>query len=117
MSGKYIVTLKTQVGDRLVTFSSNTPGAFRVFLTDVVYRPIYNTFVGLIMYLPGHSLGWAIIIITLIIRLILLVPQHQMLTSQKKLQVLQPKIKEIQKKYKDDQAKLGAEMLALYKQE
>ena len=117
MSGKYIVTLKTPVGDRLVTFSSSTPGAFRVFLTDVVYRPIYNTFVGLITYLPGHSLGWAIIIITLIIRLILLVPQHQMLTSQKKLQVLQPKIKEIQKKYKGDQAKLGSEMLALYKQE
>lgn len=90
----------------MVTFTSSTPGTFRKALTDIVYRPIYNAFVGLITYLPGHSLGWAIIIITLIIRLILLVPQHHMLSSQKKLQVLQPKIKEIQKKYKDDQAKL-----------
>ncbi len=40
-----------------------------------------------------------------------------MLMSQKKLQVIQPKIKEIQKKYKDDQAKLGMEMLELYKKE
>ncbi len=106
MSGKYIVTLKTPVGERIITFTSSPPGTFRKVLTDIVYRPIYNTFVGLITYLPGHSLGWAIIIITLIIRLILLVPQHHMLSSQKKLQVLQPKIKEIQKKYKDDQAKL-----------
>lgn len=40
-----------------------------------------------------------------------------MLMSQKKLQVIQPKIKELQKKYKDDQAKLGVEMLELYKKE
>jgi YidC/Oxa1 family membrane protein insertase len=40
-----------------------------------------------------------------------------MLQSQKKLQVIQPKIKELQKKYKDDQAKLGMEMLELYKKE
>jgi YidC/Oxa1 family membrane protein insertase len=40
-----------------------------------------------------------------------------MLQSQKKLQVIQPKIKELQTKYKDDQAKLGMEMLELYKKE
>lgn len=40
-----------------------------------------------------------------------------MLESQKKLQIIQPKIKELQTKYKDDQAKLGMEMLELYKKE
>ena len=86
-------------------------------MTSIFYDPIYNFFVALLIFLPGHSLGWAIVIITIIIRLILLVPQHHMLTSQKKLQLLQPKIKEIQKKYKDDQSKLGMEMLELYKKE
>jgi YidC/Oxa1 family membrane protein insertase len=100
-----------------VTFENALPGGFRTLLTTIFYNPIYNFFVALLTFLPGHSLGWAIVIITLIIRLILLVPQHHMLQSQKKLQLIQPKIKEIQAKYKDDQAKLGMEMLELYKKE
>ncbi|HBY75396.1 TPA: hypothetical protein DEG21_06190 [Patescibacteria group bacterium] len=50
--------------------------------------------------LPDHNLGFAIIIVTLIIRLIILVPQHHILVNSKKMQTIQPKIKEIQKKYK-----------------
>jgi YidC/Oxa1 family membrane protein insertase len=93
------------------------PGAFRKLMTTLFYNPIYNLFVALLTWLPGHPLGWAIIIVTIIIRLILLVPQQHMLESQKKLQLLQPKIKDLQAKYKDDQSKLGMEMLDLYKKE
>lgn len=116
-TGKYIITAKTPLGDRIVTLNLSQPGTIRSTLSSLFYEPIYNLFIALITFLPGHSLGLAIIIITLIIRLILLIPQHHMLMSQKKLQVIQPKIKEIQKKYKDDQAKLGMEMLELYKKE
>jgi YidC/Oxa1 family membrane protein insertase len=115
--GKYLITVKTPEGDRTTSFTLSRPGTFRSALTTLVYNPIYNLFVALLTWLPGHSLGWAIIIITVIIRLILLVPQQHMMESQKKLQVIQPKIKELQKKYKDDQAKLGMEMLDLYKKE
>ena len=86
-------------------------------LSTLVYEPIYNLFVALLTWIPGHSLGWAIIVITLIIRLILLVPQQHMLESQKKLQKIQPKIKAIQKEYKGDQAILGQKMMELYKTE
>ena len=86
-------------------------------ISTLVYEPIYNLFVALITWIPGHELGWAIIIITLIIRLILLVPQQHMLESQKKLQKIQPKIKAIQKEYKSDQALLGQKMIELYKTE
>ncbi len=115
--GKYNITMGTPVGERGITFDLSQPGSFRNLLTQAFYNPIYNLFVALLTFLPGHSLGWAILIITLIVRLILLVPQHHMLQSQKKLQVIQPKIKELQKKHKDDQAKLGMEMLELYKKE
>lgn len=98
-------------------FEMEEPGIIRSTLSTLIYQPIYNFFVALIEYLPGHSLGWAIIIITLIIRLILLVPQHHMLESQKKLQILQPKIKKLQEEHKDDQATLGMKMLELYKKE
>ena len=116
-SGKYVINVNTPLWIRTVIFAVDEPGSIRSLLTNVVYNPIYNLFVALLTFIPGHSLGWAIVIITLIVRLILLVPQHHMLQSQKKLQVIQPKIKEIQAKYKDDQAKLGMEMLELYKKE
>jgi YidC/Oxa1 family membrane protein insertase len=115
--GKYVFTLSTPFWERVVSFDLQEPGTFRSLLTMIIYDPIYNLFVALLTFLPGHTLGWAIFIITLIIRFILLVPQHHMLQSQKKLQVIQPKIKELQTKYKDDQSKLGMEMLELYKKE
>jgi membrane protein insertase Oxa1/YidC/SpoIIIJ len=48
----------------------------------------------------NYSLFWAIIIVTVIIRSILLYPQHKMMVSQAKMQTVQPKIKEIQEKHK-----------------
>ncbi len=116
-AGKYIITVTTPLGARTVSFEMEKPGAFRSFLSFTVYQPIYNLFVALITFLPGHSLGWAIIIVTIIIRLILLVPQHHMLQSQQKIQKIQPKIKALQKEFKTDQAQLGMKMMELYKQE
>lgn len=116
-TGKYLVTLKSEIGDRTVAFGVSQPGIFRSLLSRVVYEPIYNLFVALLTWVTGHSLGWAIVIITLIIRLILLVPQQHMLESQKKMQIIQPKIKALQKEYKDDQAQLGMKMMELYKKE
>jgi len=48
----------------------------------------------------GYSLGFAIILVTIIVRLLLVYPQHRMLLNQKKMQVIQPKIKAIQEKHK-----------------
>lgn len=115
--GNYIVTLKAPVGERQVAFVMSQPGIFRSTLAKIIYEPIYNFFVALLTWVTGHSLGWAIVIITIIIRLILLVPQQHMLESQKKMQILQPKIKALQKEYKDDQAQLGMKMMELYKKE
>jgi membrane protein insertase Oxa1/YidC/SpoIIIJ len=116
-AGKYSVAVHTPYGERGIFFTMSAPGFFRSTLSTLVYEPIYNLFVALLTFLPGHSLGWAIIIVTFIIRLILLVPQNHMLEGQKKLQKLQPKIKALQKEYKDDQATLGMKMLELYKTE
>jgi YidC/Oxa1 family membrane protein insertase len=115
--GNYVVTMKTSLGDRTTAFTLSSPGSFRQMASTLIYQPIYNLFVALLTWIPGHELGWAIIIITLIIRLILLVPQQHMLESQKKLQKIQPKIKAIQKEYKDDQAVLWQKMMELYKKE
>lgn len=116
-TGKYLVSMKTPSWDRTISIDVTLPGSFKSGITTLVYEPIYNLFVALLTWIPGHSLGWAIIIITIIIRLILLVPQQHMLESQKQLQKIQPKIKAIQKEFKWDQAVLGQKMMELYKKE
>jgi hypothetical protein len=65
----------------------------------LIYAPIYNLFSWLISVFSG-SIGWAIITITVIIRLLLIYPQQKSMVSQRKLQDLQPKIKKLQEEYK-----------------
>lgn len=90
---------------------------FNSFFSSVFFAPVYNLLVFLIWSLPGHNLGLAIIVVTLIVRLIVLVPQHHILVNWRKMQSIQPKIRDIQEKYKWDQAKIGMELLELYKKE
>ena len=66
--------------------------------------------------MPGHDLGIAIILLTIIIKLLLLPLSKQSLKSQKALQDLQPKIEEIKRKYKDKKEEMGKAMMQLYKE-
>lgn len=80
------------------------------------YAPLYNLTI-FFLKLFNNSLGWAIIAITIIIRLLLVYPQHKMMVSQRKLQAIQPKIKAIQEKHKWNPQVLWVEMMKLYKDE
>jgi YidC/Oxa1 family membrane protein insertase len=80
------------------------------------YAPVYNLMIFLLS-LFNWVFWWAIITITIIIRLALLWPQQKMMMSQRKLQAIQPKIKEIQEKYKWQQQVLGVKLMELYKTE
>jgi len=100
-----------------VTVSVAKAGWFRLFFRTVFYNPVYNLLAALILIFPGYSLGFAIVAITIVIRLILLVPQQHMLVSQRRMQVIQPKIKAIQETHKGDQATIGMKMMELYKKE
>ena len=61
------------------------------------------------------SYGWTIVILTILIKGLLWVPQAKANLSMKKMQLLAPKLKELQEKYKEDPAKLNTEMMKLYK--
>ncbi|OIP53102.1 hypothetical protein AUK10_02850 [Candidatus Gracilibacteria bacterium CG2_30_37_12] len=115
--GKYEFSLtvdgKTSYTDTL----GEVPGFLRSLFRNLFYAPIYNLFAFLIATIPGYSFGLAIILVTITIRIILLVPQHHILANSKKMQAIQPKIKELQEKYKGDQAKIGMELMNLYKTE
>ena len=64
--------------------------------------------------------GWAIILLTLVVRLILWIPsQHsykQMKDTQSKMKIINPRMETLKKIYKDDPQKLNEEMLKLYKE-
>ena len=84
---------------------------------NFLYYPLFNSLILIYNYLPGHDFGLAIIVLTIIIRIILYPISVKALNSQKVLQKLQPQMKEIQEKYKDDKEKQTKEILELYKRE
>lgn len=83
----------------------------------VLYQPIFNFLVFLYNVIPGHDIGIAIIILTIVIKLILLPLSIQATKSQKALQDLQPKMKKIKNQYKDNKQKQSAALMELYKNE
>ncbi len=83
----------------------------------ILFQPLLNGLVLLYVFLPGHDLGTAVIILTLLIRLLLHPISAKGLKSQKVLSSLQPKIKEIQEKFKGDRAQQSAAMMELYRKE
>ncbi|MFA4937062.1 MAG: YidC/Oxa1 family membrane protein insertase [Patescibacteria group bacterium] len=88
---------------------------FQIF-TTIFYQPLFNLLVWL-YNLTGSNIAIAIILLTVIIKLVLYPFSKQSLKSQKALQDIQPKINELKTKYKDDKEKMTKEMMALYKQE
>lgn len=84
--------------------------------TTIIYQPIYNALIFFASILPGYNLGLAIILLTILIRSILLFPNHKALKSQKKLQSIQHKISALKDKHGDDQQKIAQETFAIYKE-
>jgi len=59
--------------------------------------------------------GWAIILFTLLVKLILFPLSYKGMMSMQKLKDLAPKMKELKEKYKGDPAKMNAQMMEMYK--
>jgi len=85
----------------------------QIFIT-LFYQPILNLLVFLYNIVPGHDIGIAIILMTIIIKLILMPLSKKSLESQKALQVLQPKIEKIKETYKENKEEMSKRIMALY---
>lgn len=84
--------------------------------TSLFLKPIYNTVVGFLNLIPGHDIGIAIILTTILIKLILLVPNLSSQKSSYLMREAQAEIEELRKKHKDDKKKLSEETMRLYKE-
>ena len=90
-------------------------------LTDVVEYGLITFFAKPVFLLLDwlYSLlgnwGWAIIGVTLVVRIILFPLSYKGVMSMQKLKDLTPKMKEIQEQYKGDPQKMQAQLMQLYK--
>ncbi len=82
----------------------------------VFYNPIYNALVAFIALVPGSNVGIAVILVTIVIRLILLPFSLSAARTQRAMKVLEPKIKELKEKHKGNKEKEALETLALYRE-
>jgi YidC/Oxa1 family membrane protein insertase len=83
---------------------------------QIFYRPIVNLMIFFYNTIAYHDLGIAIILVTLVIRLILYPFFHTGAKQQMLLQRIQPKIKSLQEKHKDDRDAQAKALMALYKE-
>lgn len=83
---------------------------------QALYRPLFNGLVFLYNILPGHDFGIAIIILTVLIRILFYPLFQKSIKAQKEMADLQPKIKEVQEKYKKDKEKQARAVMELYKE-
>ena len=82
---------------------------------NILIAPFVNALMGL--YFLIGNFGWAILTVTVLIRIFLLPLVMPSLKSAKKMRDLQPKIKEIQVKFKGQKEKLAQAQMELYKKE
>ena len=85
---------------------------FQTFLVE----PLYNSFIYLISISPGGSVAIAIIVLTLIIRIIFYPAFTASIRTQMGMQAAQGEIEEINKKYKDNPTEKAKATMALYKE-
>ncbi|MDR1916843.1 MAG: YidC/Oxa1 family membrane protein insertase [Synergistaceae bacterium] len=69
-----------------------------------------------LMYNVTGSYGLAIILLTIIVRLLLYPLTHKQMVSMGHMQKLQPRLKLLQEKYANDKTKLNEEMMRLYRE-
>jgi YidC/Oxa1 family membrane protein insertase len=81
---------------------------------SAIYDPLYNLLILLIDHLPGHSVGMAIILVTIIVKIVLFPLTTKSIKAQRAMKELEPELKALKERHVDDRQKLAQETMALY---
>jgi YidC/Oxa1 family membrane protein insertase len=84
--------------------------------TTIIVQPIFNLLVLIYALLPGHNFGLAIILFTILIRIILWPLVKKQLNHAKAMRELQPELKKIKAAAKGDRQKESQLTMELYKE-
>lgn len=81
----------------------------------IFYIPLYNALIWLVGFLPGGSVGWAVVLLTLAVKVVLAPLSIASIRSQMKQKKLQPEMERIKKEFPDRQEQ-SQKMMELYKE-
>jgi len=83
-----------------------------------LWNSLGDIFANIIVFLYSftHNYGIAIILMTVLIRVILYPLMQKQMVSMREMQKIQPSMKAVQEKYKNDKERLNKELMALYKE-
>jgi YidC/Oxa1 family membrane protein insertase len=81
----------------------------------IILEPVLNSLIAL-STMVGNNFGLAIIVLTVVVRIVLFPLTTRQTKSTKAMQTLQPKMQELQKKYGRNKQKLQQETMKLYKE-
>lgn len=84
--------------------------------TTLIVQPIFNLLVLIYALIPGHNFGLAIILFTIVIRLLMWPLVKKQLRQTKMTRKLQPELKRIKKEAKGDRQREAQMMMELYKE-
>lgn len=80
-----------------------------------IYQPIYNALALLVGVIPGADVGIAIIILTIVIKLILLPLSLVAIKTQVAMKQMEPALKKLKSELKGDQQELAKRTMQVYK--
>lgn len=82
----------------------------------VVYDPLYNTLVYLVDIVPGHDVGIAIIVLTILVRIVVYPLSKHAIQSQMAMKKAAPAVEELKKKYKKNSPEQSQAVFAYYRE-
>ena len=107
--------LKTQGMEQTEVMEFKSTGFWK-FMNPIMY-PIKRALLwGLIHFAPFGNYGIAILLLTVIIRVLFWPLTHKGTESMKRMQALQPQMQALKEKYKDNPQRMQQETMALYKE-
>lgn len=86
------------------------------FFYHVFYQPLVNILAVVLTIIPGHDLGFAIIAMTILVRVVLTPFTHKALFTQQKVRELEPHIAKIKEEFKDKKEEQARKIMELYRQ-
>lgn len=111
LNGSFIFTKK--IYDDLIGLGDKLELSVDFGIFGILAVPLLRGLQWLYKVIPNY--GFAIIILTLFIRLLLYPLQHKSAKSMKKMQKVQPELQKIKEKYKDDPARVQKETMEIFK--
>ncbi|MEK7155258.1 MAG: YidC/Oxa1 family membrane protein insertase [Patescibacteria group bacterium] len=89
---------------------------FKSAFYNAIYDPLYNGLVYLVDIVPAHDIGIAIILLTIVVKVVLFPLSKQAVRTQMAMREIAPEIEKIKERLKDKQDEQAKAIFALYKE-